>query len=175
MRALHCFERGSMMAFRFGQSSPMAPTGAVVHAWDAPLHCRFGGQASSPGILGVRAEHTCVGTLRKTRSRAGCPAHRRWQHDAYPWPGQCSTEFVEVSALFTNLTQKSLDSEIGCESHQWLLCMKAFPPKYYGGTERVVSYLAEEPHRQGHGVRLFASGDSVTSARLAAACRRSAH
>jgi glycosyltransferase involved in cell wall biosynthesis len=40
----------------------------------------------------------------------------------------------------------------------------------YGGTERVVSYLTEELVRQGHEVTLFASGDSVTSAELVAAC-----
>jgi glycosyltransferase involved in cell wall biosynthesis len=42
----------------------------------------------------------------------------------------------------------------------------------YGGTERVVSYLTEELVRQGHEVTLFASGDSVTSARLVAGCPR---
>ena len=46
-------------------------------------------------------------------------------------------------------------------------------PKYYGGTERVVSYLTEELVRQGHEVTLFASGDSETKARLVAACRSS--
>lgn len=40
------------------------------------------------------------------------------------------------------------------------------PPKLYGGTERVVSYLTEELVRQGHEVSLFASGDSVTAAEL---------
>src|SRR6059036_1601409 len=50
---------------------------------------------------------------------------------------------------------------------------ESVPPKYYGGTERVVSYLTEELIRQGHDVTLFASGDSVTKARLVAACRRS--
>ncbi len=40
------------------------------------------------------------------------------------------------------------------------------PPKYYGGTERIVSYLTEELVRQGHDVTLFASGNSRTSARL---------
>jgi glycosyltransferase involved in cell wall biosynthesis len=43
---------------------------------------------------------------------------------------------------------------------------EAVPPKLYGGTERVVSYLTEELVAQGHAVTLFASGDSVTSARL---------
>ncbi|WP_333844279.1 glycosyltransferase family 4 protein [Pelomicrobium sp.] len=42
------------------------------------------------------------------------------------------------------------------------------PPRLYGGTERVVYYLTEELARQGHEVTLFASGDSVTSARLVA-------
>jgi glycosyltransferase involved in cell wall biosynthesis len=43
---------------------------------------------------------------------------------------------------------------------------EAVPPKLYGGTERVVSFLTEELVAQGHEVTLFASGDSVTSARL---------
>ena len=46
------------------------------------------------------------------------------------------------------------------------------PPKLYGGTERVVSYLTEELVRLGHDVTLFASGDSETNARLVAACPR---
>jgi glycosyltransferase involved in cell wall biosynthesis len=50
---------------------------------------------------------------------------------------------------------------------------ESVPPKYYGGTERVVSYLTEELVCQGHEVTLFASGDSVTKAHLVAACRRS--
>jgi len=48
---------------------------------------------------------------------------------------------------------------------------EAVPPKRYGGTERVVSYLTEELVRQGHDVTLFASGDSRTSARLVPCCR----
>src|SRR5579862_4487057 len=43
---------------------------------------------------------------------------------------------------------------------------ESVPPKLYGGTERVVSYLTEELVRQGHDVTLFASGDSQTSAKL---------
>jgi glycosyltransferase involved in cell wall biosynthesis len=50
---------------------------------------------------------------------------------------------------------------------------ESVPPKNYGGTERVVSYLTEELVRQGHEVTLFASGDSVTKARLVAVCPRS--
>ena len=47
---------------------------------------------------------------------------------------------------------------------------ESVPPKLYGGTERVVSYLTEELVRQGHEVTLFASGDSETRARLVAGC-----
>ena len=43
---------------------------------------------------------------------------------------------------------------------------EAVPPKLYGGTERVVSFLTEELVALGHDVTLFASGDSVTSANL---------
>ena len=50
---------------------------------------------------------------------------------------------------------------------------ESVPPKWYGGTERVVSFLTEELVAQGHDVTLFASGDSETSARLVAVCQRS--
>jgi glycosyltransferase involved in cell wall biosynthesis len=50
---------------------------------------------------------------------------------------------------------------------------ESVPPKLYGGTERVVSYLTEELVRQGHEVTLFASGDSLTEARLVPVCNRS--
>lgn len=43
---------------------------------------------------------------------------------------------------------------------------EAVPPKLYGGTERVVSYLTEALVGLGHDVTLFASGDSQTGARL---------
>ena len=43
---------------------------------------------------------------------------------------------------------------------------ESVPPKLYGGTERVVSFLTEELVRLGMDVTLFASGDSVTDARL---------
>jgi glycosyltransferase involved in cell wall biosynthesis len=47
---------------------------------------------------------------------------------------------------------------------------ESVPPKLYGGTERVVSYLTEELVELGHEVTLFASGDSKTKARLVACC-----
>ena len=44
--------------------------------------------------------------------------------------------------------------------------MESVPPRLYGGTERVVSWLCEELVQQGHDVTLFASADSMTSADL---------
>jgi len=44
------------------------------------------------------------------------------------------------------------------------------PPKLYGGTERIVSYITEELVRRGHDVTLFAAGDAQTSAKLHPAC-----
>ncbi|HEY8520942.1 MAG TPA: glycosyltransferase family 4 protein [Gammaproteobacteria bacterium] len=43
---------------------------------------------------------------------------------------------------------------------------EAVPPRLYGGTERIVSYLTEQLVREGHEVTLFASGDSRTAAEL---------
>jgi len=48
--------------------------------------------------------------------------------------------------------------------------IESVPPKLYGGTERVASYLTEELVAQGHDVTLFASGDSVTEASLIPCC-----
>ncbi len=47
---------------------------------------------------------------------------------------------------------------------------ESVPPKLYGGTERVVSWLTEELVRLGHDVTLFATGDSLTSAKLVPIC-----
>src|SRR5438067_3357426 len=49
---------------------------------------------------------------------------------------------------------------------------ESVPPRLYGGTERVVSYLTEEFVRQDHEVTLFASADSVTSAELRPMCQQ---
>ena len=50
--------------------------------------------------------------------------------------------------------------------------VESVPPRLYGGTERVVSYLTEELVRLGHDVTLFASGDSETRAELVACAPR---
>jgi glycosyltransferase involved in cell wall biosynthesis len=50
---------------------------------------------------------------------------------------------------------------------------ESVPPHLYGGTERVVSYLTEALVALGHDVTLFASGDSITEARLIPGCESS--
>src|SRR3954447_7680278 len=50
---------------------------------------------------------------------------------------------------------------------------ESVPPRLYGGTERVVSWLTDELVRLGHEVTLFASGDSETAARLIPVTHRS--
>jgi glycosyltransferase involved in cell wall biosynthesis len=44
--------------------------------------------------------------------------------------------------------------------------MESVPPRLYGGTERIVSYLTDELVRLGHDVTLFATADSITAAEL---------
>lgn len=51
---------------------------------------------------------------------------------------------------------------IGIISPLW----KSLPPERYGGTELIVSLLAEELVKRGHEVTVFASGDSKVSGRL---------
>ncbi len=48
--------------------------------------------------------------------------------------------------------------------------IESVPPRVYGGTERIVSSLTEELVAQGHDVTLFASGDSLTKAKLVPSC-----
>src|ERR1700756_1999974 len=45
---------------------------------------------------------------------------------------------------------------------------EAVPPRFYGGTERVVAHLADSLVSLGEAVTLFASGDARTGARLVA-------
>jgi glycosyltransferase involved in cell wall biosynthesis len=70
------------------------------------------------------------------------------------------------------MTARSFDREVSLRIAQVAPLYESVPPRFYGGTERVVSYLTEELVRQGHDVTLFASGDSVTRAKLVAPCPR---
>ena len=48
--------------------------------------------------------------------------------------------------------------------------IESVPPRLYGGTERIASYLTEALVEQGHDVTLFASGQSLTAANLVPCC-----
>src|SRR5262245_40625612 len=61
--------------------------------------------------------------------------------------------------------------ESGMKIAQIAPLTESVPPRFYGGTERIVSYLTEELVRLGHKVTLFASGDSVTRADLVSCAR----
>lgn len=50
--------------------------------------------------------------------------------------------------------------------------VESVPPRLYGGSERIVSYLTEALVTEGHDVALFASGDSQTAAKLDPCCRQ---
>jgi glycosyltransferase involved in cell wall biosynthesis len=83
-------------------------------------------------------------------------SHYFWNHRR---PGALTKTRVRRAPT---LNQKVTEMKIA----QIAPLMESVPPKLYGGTERVVSYLCEELVRQGHEVTLFASGDSVTKAEL---------
>src|SRR6476620_3057851 len=78
----------------------------------------------------------------------------RFYTDSASVPGLCCRAHCE------GLNCESVNMKIG----QVAPLMESVPPRLYGGTERIVSYLTEELVRMGHEVTLFASGDSITSA-----------
>src|SRR4051812_47953439 len=43
---------------------------------------------------------------------------------------------------------------------------ESVPPKFYGGTERIIAYLVDGLTELGHEVTLFASADAETNAKL---------
>src|SRR5262249_27741285 len=82
---------------------------------------------------------------------------------------------ASVSAREASLCSGNLQSPVGIRARimgmriaQIAPLTEAIPPKLYGGTERVISWLADELVALGHEVVLFASGDSQTSANLEA-------
>src|ERR1051325_3852679 len=75
------------------------------------------------------------------------------------------------AAFVISLTCSSVSqSRLSVKIAQVAPLYERVPPRFYGGTERIVSYLTEELVRQGHAVTLFASGDSKTSANLVRCC-----
>jgi glycosyltransferase involved in cell wall biosynthesis len=72
-----------------------------------------------------------------------------------------------------NVHQKHADKNFARhEDCPYAPLIESVPPRLYGGTERIVSYLTEELVAQGHDVTLFASADSATSACLVPCCEQ---
>jgi glycosyltransferase involved in cell wall biosynthesis len=83
---------------------------------------------------------------------------------------------VVIEFVQTNYSQKRAGGDLYGKTPMRIAQVaplnESVPPKFYGGTERIVSYLTEECVRQGHDVTLFASGDSNTGAKLVPICPR---
>src|SRR5262249_6238056 len=101
------------------------------------------------------------------------PTARRsghWGSVVFSWPRLYTTPPSQVqSALQTGSHRPRIHT---MRIAQVAPLFASVPPRRYGGTERVVSWLTEELVRKGHEVTLFASGDSVTKARLVPVCPR---
>src|SRR5262249_5100492 len=72
------------------------------------------------------------------------------------------------ASLCSGGLQSPVGEDYGMHIAQIAPLTEAIPPKLYGGTERVISWLTDELVALGHDVVLFASGDSQTSAKLEA-------
>jgi glycosyltransferase involved in cell wall biosynthesis len=75
-----------------------------------------------------------------------------------------------VRSAFPPIVGELRDCEAPMKIAQIAPLTESCPPRTYGGTERIVSYLTEELVAQGHDVTLFASGDSCTAAKLDPGC-----
>src|SRR4051812_34011448 len=102
----------------------------------------------------LAAEVTAAMTLHLGRTRA---THR-------PTAGRNRQTCVDGAVCFERLSSRCIHMRIAQVSP----LTESVPPKFYGGTERVVAFLTDELVKLGHDVTLFASGDSETLARLVA-------
>src|SRR3984893_3851139 len=133
------------------------------------LEWRPGGRTSfTRHIGGHRAwpQHLCVGIKQtKAAQLTDCPG--RYLSSLGPELLTPKTVLALAVAILAS-SIAGLEMRVAQVSPLYESC----PPKLYGGTERVVSYLTEELVRQGHEVTLFASGDSRTTSTLRAPCDR---
>src|SRR5690606_37829496 len=121
---------------------------------DAPAAC------APPASSGHRRRHHAI-IDRTTARQAARPAPAGNAAETRPLFVDSRGAFINV-ALLLSLEGRSNGMRIA----QIAPLIESVPPRLYGGTERVVSYLTEELVRQGHDVTLFASADSVTAAKL---------
>src|ERR1700704_1549184 len=84
-------------------------------------------------------------------------------------PHELASNFIQTplsSQAYVIGNSRSPRSERNMKIAQIAPLMESVPPRLYGGTERIVSYLTDELVRLGHEVTLFASADSLTAAKL---------
>jgi glycosyltransferase involved in cell wall biosynthesis len=93
-------------------------------------------------------------------------ATRKSKVFGYPLPNSCNLPKNSFADTTTRALFERIRREIKMRIAQVAPLYESVPPKLYGGTERIVSYLTEQLVRQKQNVTLFASGDSVTNARL---------
>src|SRR5256885_999025 len=86
----------------------------------------------------------------------------------YGWTGSAFLFLFQLLSLLAKVLGESNTMRIA----QVAPLYESVPPRLYGGTERVVSWLTEQLVQMGHDVTLFASGDSITTARLIAPCKQ---
>ena len=91
--------------------------------------------------------------------KRGC---KRQARDIHGWHERAKARFLHFHIETTMLSSIGRTLRIAQVAP---LC-ESVPPRLYGGTERVVSYLTDELVASGHDVTLFASGDSQTRAKL---------
>jgi glycosyltransferase involved in cell wall biosynthesis len=103
-------------------------------------------------------------TQKFSRDSSAIGAERRWQIQ----PGEFRSNRMSSASTTTKTSADSAMPRLRIAQIGPLY--ERIPPKLYGGTERIVSYITEELVRRGHDVTLFAAGDAVTSAKLHPAC-----
>ncbi len=119
--------------------------------------------------------------MRPSRCHADVPSSGRNvnEESKFPSSGQASAgAMVQCGTMLSTVAfrvdddSRSPAPSASMRIAQIAPLMESVPPRLYGGTERIVSWLTEELVRQGHDVTLFASGDSMTASKLYRAPRR---
>ena len=111
-----------------------------------------------------------VGSWASPRNRDGLPVKQKLPQSQFHRLGAFWNEIACSEVLSPQAKVSDQRKDATMKIAQIAPLMESVPPRQYGGTERVVSYLTEELVRLGHDVTLFASGDSATSARLLSFC-----
>jgi glycosyltransferase involved in cell wall biosynthesis len=101
--------------------------------------------------------------LAARRSKSGLPS---WESIGMLLPSRFPSLTVFGTFLFRGAFRIRITCEAPMKIAQIAPLMESVAPKLYGGTERIVSHLTEELVAMGHQVTLFATGDSITTAKL---------